>query len=93
LLGWAFDFDLMAISTITNLSINESSHGLRVSGSSDVNINEYKGITNKRDIEVTGTEQPVTRLIISNAENAKRIKYMSEPGVLLKINGTEKKTK
>ena len=93
LLGWAFDFDLMAISTITNLSINESSHGLRVSGSSDVNINEYKGITNKRDIEVTGTEQPVTRLIISNAENAKRIKYMSEPGVLLKINGSEKKTK
>lgn len=93
LLGWAIDLDLSAMSNITNLSINESSHALKVAGSSDLIINDYKSITNKRDIEVTGPEKPATRVIISNAKDENSIKYMAEPGVLLKINGSEKKTK
>lgn len=93
LLGWCLDLDLMAMSNITNLSVKESIHSLKVAGSSELVINEYNGITNKRDIEVTGTEKPATRVIISNAKEANSIKYMAEPGVLLKINGIQKKTK
>ena len=93
LLGWALDFDLLAMSNITNYSTEETVHSLRAKGSSEVIISEYKGKTSSRDIEVTGSEKPVTRLIISNAKEANKIVYIVEPGAFLKINGSEKKTK
>ncbi len=93
LLGWALDFDLLAMSNITNYSTEKGVHSLRAKGSSEVVIKEYKGKVSKRDIEVTGSEKPETRVIISNAKEAEKLMYIVEPGALLKINGLEKKTK
>jgi hypothetical protein len=93
LLGWALDFDLLAISNMSNYITKETTHSLRAKGSSEVVINEYKGKTTKRDIEVTGSEKPETRVVVSNAKEAKKLMYIVEPGALLKINGLEKRTK
>jgi hypothetical protein len=81
------------MSNITNYSTEKGVHSLRAKGSSEVVINEYKGKVSKRDIEVTGSEKPETRVIISNAKEAEKLMYIVEPGALLKINGLEKKTK
>lgn len=93
LLGRALDFDLLAMSNITNYSTEQAVQSLRAKGSSEVVINGYKGKTSKRDIEVTGSEKPETRIIISNAIGAEKLAYIVEPGALLRINGSEKKTK
>ena len=93
LLGWALDFDLLAMANVTKYSTEKGVHSLRAKGSSEVIISEYKGNTSKRDIEVTGSKKPETRVIISNAKEAQKLVYIVEPGALLKINGSEKKTK
>ncbi len=93
LLGWALEYDLLAMSTITNFRIEETAHSLRAKGNSEVVVNGYEGKSIKRDIEVTGSDKPGTKVIISKAKSDKSFIHMVEPGALLKINGSEKKTK
>jgi len=93
LLGWALDFDLLAMSNIKNYTLEETTHSLRAKGNSEVIISDYTGKSEKRDIEVTGSDKPGTKVIITNAASDKNMVHMVEPGSVLKINGSEKKTK
>jgi len=93
LLGWALDVELMSMMNVKDYSIDQSSHSLKVRGSSEVVMVGYTGKTTKRDIEVTGNEMPKTKVVLSKVDDANKIDFMSEQGALLLINGSKKKTK
>jgi len=90
ILGWAIDINQYAEAGLENVTFDNSSHSVRVGTHSNVAITGYNGKANKRDIEVTESIDPESRLVINKMGKDVDVEFMNEPGTLLMINGRKK---